>query len=224
MDDIPILSYCYRNTNDYQKDEVPLIWTCVDLLRFVMEVTSWWQAGDVPFNQAFTVCCDCGRISSLQQRAVGSHFRVLRHPELLLGHVFSSLCHLSLSCTCSPLHPSALWQSCLFRPCRVGCPVLKGILFCSRAAPAAPECLFLFQISRDLFELGMWVCVRLILPCEYSVSNAAINDYQIIKVTREAEREAVLRVRYKHTNIYQYMHSQKATVLNTEPGIRMLFI
>lgn len=62
----------------------------------------------------------------IQQRG---HFRLYRNLQLIFE--YPSPCHLSMYRAWSLLHPSELWQKCLFRPCWVECPVLKGILFCS---------------------------------------------------------------------------------------------
>lgn len=60
-----------------------------------------------------------------------------------------------------------------------------GVLF-SRAScfAAAPEFLFLFQISRDVFGLEIWVCVYVCSEgknCLASVSHEAINHQQTLK-------------------------------------------
>lgn len=79
----------------------------------------------------------------------------------------SPLCHFSLLCARSVLHPSALWQKCLFRPCWVECPVLKGILFCScsRVSVSLPD----FKGFVWVGDMGVcaWVRAKTDLACVY---------------------------------------------------------
>lgn len=140
----------------------------------------------------------------------GSHFRVLRHLKLLLGFVQPSLCHLSLSSACSLLHPSCSLTQLFIQ-------AMLGGVSCSQGHPVLqllPSVCFSSRFQGIYLGWGyVGVCVWR-GPCEYISWSDQLPPN--IKAT-QAQREAGLQVIYK--NIFQYMCTQIAKVLNTNAGI-----
>lgn len=143
----------------------------------------------------------------LTARAVTSEYLDISNFYLALCSPLFVISPCPVRALCST--PLALWHNCLFRPCWVGCPVLKGILFCSCSQVSVS----LRDFKGFIWVEDMWVCVWR-GPCEYISWSDQLPPN--IKAT-QAQREAGLQVIYK--NIFQYMCTQIAKVLNTNAGI-----
>lgn len=105
-------------------DHLLLIWIKSLMLLSVMQATS--HVNRICLSQSAASVHSFHAYSKGSRVSLQSAQTSWTFPRLRLLFYYPSL-----STTCAQLQPSALWQNCLFRPCWVERPVLKGILFWS---------------------------------------------------------------------------------------------
>lgn len=107
--------------------------------------------------------------------------------------------YLSLSTTCTLLQPSAFWQNCLFRPCWVECPVLKGILLWSWSH-------MLLSFTEEFIWIGViWTCGTCKNP--FNVAVSSIQALQWHKKHRERLNFIIQRHKHNQYNNSEYTHT-----------------